>query len=352
MTSSPPLLLTRDGPLESALQRLAAAAGSGLVVTGDLGEALGRWTPAPVVLVGPDCVADLAATAPVRRDRVHVVGLGRLGDDLFRAALAVGAESVLELPAAEGWLVETLTDTADGAVRRAVTVGVLGGSGGAGATTFAAALAATAASVVRPVTLVDADPLGAGVDRVVGFEDSPGARWDDLLASAGRFGSRSLRAALPERDGLALLGWGAGARAQLDPVVVREVVSASRRGSDLVVLDLPRYATPATAEALVRCDHVVVVCGLTLPAVGACGRVLSSVAPLAGRPHLVARGPVHGLDPSAVARSLGVPLRAVMGDQRRLDEDVDLGLGPVRSRRGPLARAARAVLSHLEAVAP
>jgi hypothetical protein len=34
-----------------------------------------------------------------------------------------------------------------------------------------------------------------------------------------------------------------------------------------------------------------------------------------------------------------------MGDQRGLAESIDLGLGPVRSRRGPLGRAASAVLA-------
>ena len=39
-----------------------------------------------------------------------------------------------------------------------------------------------------------------------------------------------------------------------------------------------------------------------------------------------------------------------MADQRRLAESVDLGLGPVRSRRGPLARAAAQVLAQVAAM--
>jgi len=38
---------------------------------------------------------------------------------------------------------------------------------------------------------------------------------------------------------------------------------------------------------------------------------------------------------------------ARMPDQRGLAEAIDLGLGPVRSRRGPLARAADEVLTRL-----
>ena len=43
------------------------------------------------------------------------MGHGPLGDEVFRGALAVGAADVVELPAAEAWLVELLTDAADAA---------------------------------------------------------------------------------------------------------------------------------------------------------------------------------------------------------------------------------------------
>ena len=67
---------------------------------------------------------------------------------------------------------------------------------------------------------------------------------------------------------------------------------------------------------------------------------------------LVIRG--AGADPRDVARVVGAPVIAEMTDQRGLDESIDLGLGPVRSRRGPLGRTALRVLDTLrglEAVA-
>jgi hypothetical protein len=42
-----------------------------------------------------------------------------------------------------------------------------------------------------------------------------------------------------------------------------------------------------------------------------------------------------------------VPVLATMGEQRGLAEAIDLGLGPVRTRRGPLGRAAAEVLARL-----
>ncbi len=344
------VLFSRDPGLVGDLQRLAAAAGASLDVLGDVQTARPRWAHAAAVLVGTDLVAELAETAPQRRERVHVVARGPLPDLLFRAALAVGAEHVVELPAAEEWLVQTLADTAEGPGGRAVTVGVVGGCGGAGATTFATALAMAAASVVPAVTLVDADPLGAGIEGVAGVEE-PGAAWGSLLQSAGRLGSRSLRASLPRRDGLAVLGWGLEHRGDLDPPVVREVVSAARRGSDVVVVDLPRYLDAATSELVVRCDHVVVVAPLHLSSLAATGRVVASLLPLVPHALLVTRGPSSGVPPEEVAAALRLPLGAAMRDQRNVEEAVELGLGPARSRRGPLSRAARAVLDQVGVVA-
>lgn len=347
MTCASPLLVSRDDRLVADLQRLAAAAGTALDVAAEPAAVLASWPVAPVVLVGADQVTVLAGSRPARREWVHVVSFGPLPDTLFRDALALGAESVVELPAGDAWLVETLTDSVDGAVRQGRVVAVLGGSGGVGATTFAAALATVGAADGHPVTLVDADPLGAGVERVVGLDDTSGAGWESLVASAGRFGSRSLRGALPQRGELAVLGWGAGARVDPGPETAREVISAARRGSGLVVVDVPRHLTPVATEILVRADRAVLVTGLTLPAVAAAARVVAAVRPVVPDVHLVARGPASAVDPADVARVLELPLAAAMRDQRRLDEAVDLGLGPVRARRGPLARAARSVLTGL-----
>jgi secretion/DNA translocation related CpaE-like protein len=341
------LVVTGDPVLVADLHRLAAAAGTPLDVVDEVSQLRVRWADAPVLLVGADALTGLAATRPARRDAVHVVTRGPLPDAGFRAALAVGAESVVELPAAEAWVVETLTDAADGTQVPGRVVGVVGGCGGAGATTFATALAMAAASAVHPVTLVDADPLGAGIERVAGVEED-GSGWASLSESAGRLGSRALRVALPERDGLAVLGWGRDGRGDLDPLVVREAVSAAQRGCRLVVADLPRHGGPATAELLGRCDDLVLVVPAHVAGVTAAARVVADVASRVPRAQLVTRGGRAGLAAEQVAEVLGLPLAAAMGDQRRLEEHVELGLGPVPSRRGPLARAARATLEHLD----
>ena len=352
------LLVTGDELLLDDLLRLAAAAGCLLDVAHDAAAALRSWSAASLVLVGADLAGRVAEQRPPRRADVHVVGLGPLGDGVFRDAIGAGARDVVELPAAEAWLVELLTDAADAvdhtgsgtgpASTTCRTVGVVAGSGGAGATTFACALALTAARQERAV-LVDLDPLGPGVDRVVGLDAAAGVRWDALLSSRGRLGSRSLRAALPAKDTLAVLTWGAGPPARLDAPAVREVLSASRRGHDVVVVDVPRALDAVAAEVVTRCDRVLVVAKATLPGVASAGRVVGSLRPLNDALGLVVRGGrTAGVPSGQVAGVLGLPLVVDVPHHRRMAEHVDLGLGPVHARRSPLARAARAALESID----
>jgi secretion/DNA translocation related CpaE-like protein len=332
-----PLVVTDDDLLLGELVRLAAAAGVSADVARTSAPALRAWSVAPLVLVGADRAADLARSRPPRRARVHVVGRGALPDELFRDALAIGAESVAALPASESWLVETLTDLGDGAGPAGVTVGVVGGAGGVGATVFAAALAQVCAG--RGSTLVvDADPLGAGLDRVLGLEDADGVRWDALMQATGRLSARSLREALPRRDRLSVLTWPVDRTPSLQAFSMREALSAGQRGFATVVVDVPRHPDPVIEEVLARCDHVLLVSTLTVPAVAAASRVARRLPAGTG---LVLRGGATGVAPRDVARILARPVVATMGDQRGLDEAINLGVGPLRSGRGTLARAAR-----------
>lgn len=336
-----PLIITRDQTLLDELLRLGAAAGVTPEVAPDGLGGLAGWGTAPLVLVGADVAEELADLRPMRRDDVHVVAWGGFPAEAMRTALALGAENVAELPQSGEWVVEQLTDLGDERPRRAWTIGVTGGSGGAGATVFTAALGQVAAHA-GPTVVVDADPLGPGLDRVLGLEDRPGVRWDELCQATGRLGAVAFRESLPRRDRLGVLTWRAGDRTGLQPFAVREVLSAAQRGHDTVVVDLPRARTGHLDETFARCDLVVVVTVPSVSGLASTARVVAGL-PDPGRARLVVRG--AGLEPDDVARVVSAPVLLRMTDQRGLAESVDLGLGPVRSRRGRLARAAREVLT-------
>lgn len=338
-----PLILTRDPDLLAELLRLAAAAGADPDVVDDPVRALRQWQAAPVVLVGLDLAEQTALCAPPRRDGVHAVGHARLPDDAFRIGIMLGAESVTRVTHSEGWLVDLLTDLDDPGRGRGVAVAVTAGSGGAGASTFAAALGQVAART-GPTLVIDADPLGAGLDRILGVDGVEGVRWDALQRTSGRLGARALREAVPRNeDGPGVLTWYSGPAGTLQAFAAREALAAGQRGHDTVVLDLPRAGGELVEELAARCDCVVVVVVPTVAGVASAVRTCSRYADLDRA--LVIRG--RGVPEPDIARVTGVREILSMNSQRGLDESVDLGAGPVRSRRGPLARTATALLDGL-----
>lgn len=339
--STAPLLLTRDVSLAEEVTRLAAAAGADVRVVADPVAALGSWTTAPAVLVGCDVVREAEQVRPARREDVHVVGWAGLPDDVFRAAVGLGATSVVELPGAGAWVGEVLARSGEASTNGPV-LGVVGGCGGAGATTLAAAVAQEA-SRTRSVLLVDSDPLGPGADRLFGLESAVGVRWEALEQTSGRLAAAALREAVPRAGRLGVLTWAAAVPGRVQPVTAREVLAAGRRGHDLLVVDLARTGGALATELGARCDLLVVVTPASVGGAAATSRLLAhhEAAPtvLAVRPGGV---PVADLERAT-------SLRAVcrLDHQRGLAEALDLGLGPVRSRRCPLARAAREVLAEV-----
>lgn len=344
--ANPPLLVSGDDLLVADVLRLAAAAGVEPEVLTDPVAALRPWPAAPRVLVGADVASSMSSVSPARRPHVHVVCRGAPPDALFREALCLGAQSVAPLPESETWLVEMLTDVGDGEGSSGTTIGVLGGSGGAGATVLAAVLALECAETV-PTLLVDVDPMGPGADRVLGWEEQPGVRWDSLQHTSGRLSARSLREHLPRSGLLSVLTWPTDPSGRVQAHAAREVLSAGRRGFGAVIVDLPRATDDLVLELLSRCDHTVLVTTLTVPGVASATRVAGRIASAGPRRHLVTRGGGGGVHPADAASVLGLPLLSAMGHQRGLDEAISLGAGPVRSRRGPLARAGAEIAAAL-----
>ena len=253
-----------------------------------------------------------------------MVGAGP-ADDL-RLALRLGVTEVVELPVAEAWLVEQLTDLDDPASGRGLVLGVVGGSGGAGATTFACALGQVAATD-GPALVVDTDPRGPGLDRVLGVEDAPGRA---VGRPPPRGGPAVARAPCARRSPRAT-GWASSpgrrpptSRPRWPPCA--RCSSAARRGHHVVVVDLPRSEDAVTDELVARCDELVVVARPSVLGLAATARLCARHATATCR--VVVRG--RGVLERDVAALTGVERVVVMGDQRRLDEAVDLGLGPLR----------------------
>jgi secretion/DNA translocation related CpaE-like protein len=276
-----------------------------------------------------------------------------LGDDLDEAgiwqlAVEVGAEHVVFLPDGEQWLVEMLAESVEPVRLSGELVAVVGGRGGAGATTLAAALALTASRLGRSTLLVDSDPLGGGIDLVFGGESDAGVRWPDLGATRGRVAGSALTGALPRMSDLSVLSWDRGDVLQVPGEAMETVLEAGRRSCELVVADLPRALDEAGRVVLSLASLVLLVVPAEVRAAAAATRVATQLAPLCADVRLVVRGPSpSGLGADEIGRALGLPLLGFLSPEPGLDLALERGEPPGRRGRGPLSALCEAVIDEL-----
>ncbi|MET9723601.1 septum site-determining protein Ssd [Streptomyces zaomyceticus] len=340
-----PLIVTEDLGLLDDLLRLCAAAGVEPEVHHRVPERRAGWTDPPLVLVGADAAARCRGAA--RRPGTVLVGREPEDPGVWRLAVEIGAESVLRLPDAESVLVDRIADAAEGVGRQALTVGIVGGRGGAGASTLACGLALAAARTGRRTLLVDGDPLGGGLDVLLGGERQEGRRWPDFAASKGRLAGGALEESLPSVRGVRVLSWGREPAAPVPPDAVRSVLAAARRRGGVVVVDLPRGADAAVGEALAQLDLGLMVVPGELRAVAAAHRVASTLSEGVRDLRAVVRGPyAAGLDERWVADALRLPLAGELPYDPGIVADQDAGVPPGAEPRGPLGRFCDAFWGH------
>ena len=322
-----PLVATSDDHLLDVALRWCAAVGCTPEVAADVASARRSWRSAPVVVVGDDLAPQLARAELPRRD--HVLMLAGSRDGAWPLAVALGAVDVVTHDD-EVRALHALTLALDGR-GEACLVSVVGGCGGAGASTLAACLALAGSEAGLRSLVLDADPIGGGLDLLLGTEDRDGLRWQDLGATDGPVGAASLAAVLPRTGDLAVLSWGREGTEDV-PQAVGGVLTAAIRGFDLVVADVPRHLGAAGAELVGRSVLTVLVVPEDIRAIAASRRVLDRLRPHTSSFAVVAVARANGLGRESVSDALALPVVARLRHDRHLRPAVDLGHGPGESR--------------------
>ncbi|MBS2962773.1 hypothetical protein KGA66_06945 [Actinocrinis puniceicyclus] len=200
-------------------------------------------------------------------------------------------------------------------------IAVIGGCGGAGASTLAASVAVAALRMRRQVILFDADSLGGGLAPLValgtllcGREERAEQPWPHGIDPPDG-------EPLPQRDGtepdLALVTWGGEDGDRIPVAAMRNALRTLRGSADIVVVDLPRCIDDSTQLVLAEATHTLVIAPVSERAAVATGRLLPRLALLGPPPLLVARLPGRDeLTARQFAQALGVPLAGVIKPRR------------------------------------
>ncbi|WP_030440747.1 septum site-determining protein Ssd [Actinoplanes subtropicus] len=346
-----PLVVTADQDLLDDLLRLAAAGGTEVEVAADPAAARARLPAAPFLVFGADqVVAGLRARLP-RHPRTLIVGRHTWPPGVEEAVKRFGPVHVCLLPDGEAWLVDRFAAAMTAPSpppADARTLAVIGGCGGAGASTLAGGLAVTAVRAGHRTLLVDADPLGGGLDLLLGWEGLDGLRWPALARAGGRIDPPALLRALPQRGDLVLLSFARDDAPFVPSEAMAAALDAGRRGRDVIIADLPRQLDDAAVLALQAADRVVLVVPAELRATAGASRVARLIRVHRDDLALVVRGPAPGkLRPEEIAHALGLPLAGLLRPDPEMCRQVEYGRAPAATGKGQLAKLCRQLIEEL-----
>jgi secretion/DNA translocation related CpaE-like protein len=343
------VVLTMDSDLLDHVLALAAVAHLDPEPVPDAVALRPVWSLASMVLVGVDQALAVSHLALPRRTEVYLIGDETRHAEARRWSVQLGA-AVIILPGDTALLESAMAERAGQRAGGSRLLALIGGAGGAGASTIAAGLCFAASLAGRRSLLLDCDPFGGGIDLLVGAERIDGWRWPQLSAAKGHLGD--LHGQLPVADGVDILAmgrrsWPAGTSPSTpDTEQMKALLASARRSHDLIVADLPRGLGEGPRAVLRRADLALVVVPADIRGVAA-SRELSAelVTTCASLGVLVRQSRVGRIGVEAVVDGLGLPVLGVVADEPALRAAAERGHPPGRSPRSPLGRTCRALIA-------
>ena len=355
-----PLLISASLPLIDEVVRLASSSALEVHVAADIGSASTHWFTAPLVIVGSDAVVD---EIPGRRARVIVVHDSdstsnnddaadtALQRDVWRFAVELGAEHVVELPDGERWLLDAFRECAEGPVRGGVVLPVLAGSGGVGASTLCANLAVVGSRLGARSLVVDADPWGGGIDLLMGAEEATGARWPDLRQVSGHLPAGHLEASLPRVADVSILSCardGNGPDQGPSVETMAAVLRSARRSHDLVLVDCPNVDDDLLSVVLEQAAHAVLVVSDHVRPTAAAARRHAWLRPRVPRVLLVQASTPRGVAGEDISHALGAQFHATLPFVPSMTTRADDGELPALPKA--YVQACRAIIEEISSV--
>jgi MinD-like ATPase involved in chromosome partitioning or flagellar assembly len=215
--------------------------------------------------------------------------------------------------------------------------GVLGTSGGIGASTFSAALAAY---LHQNVTVLVDLQFSGGIDATVGIEQAQGVRWADVLNY--QMQSDVLLGKLPKWGQIHVLSNKYEAPECNSIEKVHYTIAQLAAKANEIVLDIPRTLIQ-TGEIFEQLDSLTILVPRNVQGISNALAVVSAVRPynleirvITTTERMNKRSKHIGRD--VVQKLLGVPICAELRFENKTMMDLELGLGPRISKKSHLFR--------------
>lgn len=315
------ILVTQQAELIATVEQIVEKLGLELFVEPRVHSVASRWTGALFVLVGGDLAEEcVLADLPRRRQVVLIHPDWEVGEgggapsmsnndrerELWRSAVALGAENVVGLPSSEFWLIEQLDRIPKPDIRVGKTIACIPASGGSGCSTFAVNLGLRAVSQGKRAIVIDLDPCGGGIDLLLGAEEIRGTRWPEINPGSGRIAAETLAGAVPQVQGLAFLSHARGDFYAPTAEVVSAVIDAARRAFDVVIIDVSRGAETINEHVLREADSAAIVVRNHVRSVAAASVVNAWLRAFQISPRFVLASDSKGLGSADIAMAFGV----------------------------------------------
>ena len=316
------------------VRRCAIASGFETDEVASLTQARSRWSSADIVVVADDQNTGRLSDALPSRPGVVVASADVTRSSPWRLAVSLGAARVIDVVSEQSAFVELL---ASRSAVRAKILAVTSGSGGAGASITAAALAVTAAIQGLQTVLLDVDPQSPGADLLLGLDESPGLRWGDLNPTAGPPPGERFFASLPRSGGCAVLTRDRTPQAPPEVPLVQSTISSLSSAVDLIVIDFARGHRSLCDELLPACDVVFVVVTCDVRGATSASVLIESIRDRAELRLLTRSRPGDSLDPDDVADWLNVSHAGCLPHEPGLISVIDRGEPVAGQRRSKLS---------------
>lgn len=340
------LAVTTDVGLMDDIRRLVMASAQEVHCANSVGEAQSRWAEASLIFLGSDQVSAVRSAAMPQREKLVVVAQAGSTDTIYREAMSVGAEQVVQLPDDESWVTDHLAQIDAEEGRRGLVVAVIGGSGGVGCTSFVAACAMAARSLGKSPVVVDLDSVGCGLDVVLGGDEpQPGVRWSELYRVSGRVPGKSLVDGLPRVGEIPVLSWGETQPQLPSREALGIVLDSLKTSFDVVLVDLPRASQDIAKVVMSRAQVVSflarsgVIGGLAAKRAAEWILESHSTVDLLVRPR--AGGDPTGSDIRDLGELLGIDPLLIVPDCKEVEIELEAGLAPGTNSKSKLGSVAK-----------